>query len=83
MSEFFTLWRYLLVVAFFSLQIDFRLTLFGDSSIRSMQVFMARNELVLAVQRAGREADARGIRNLCHFIDIFVVKSLFQEIKAE
>ena len=83
MSEFFTHWRYMLVVAFFYLQIDLRLTLFGDSSIRAMQVFMARNELVLAVQRARCKADAWGIRNLCHFIDIFVVNSFFQEIKAE
>ena len=30
-----------------------------------------------------RSLDVRGIRDLCHFIEIFAVNSFFQEIKAE
>ena len=59
MSEFCTLRRVLPVVPFSSLQIDFRLTFFSEYTVRAMQMFLTRNELVLAVQGARSEVDAR------------------------
>ena len=59
MSEFFALRRILSVISFVSLQIDFRMTLFGERTICAMQMFDARDEFVRAIQSTRSKVDAR------------------------
>lgn len=82
MSEFIALRGILLVVPFSSLQIEFRLTFFGESAVRAMQMFLTRNEFVLAVQSAFREVDARRIENLCHKLNILWFKMTYTGLRG-
>jgi len=77
MCEFRAFWRGIVVVALVLLEIRLRFALFSDCASCVTQVFLARNELVVAVQSAGGQVNACGIRNFCHmlfFLDIDVVQ---------
>ena len=58
MSEFVALRRCLFVIAFVFLQIDFRMTFFGERAICAMQMFLARNEFVPGVKGTRCEVNA-------------------------
>ena len=70
MSKLVALRRRLFVIPFVFLQIDFRITFFGERAIVVMQMLLARNELMPAIQSACCEVNARGIKNLCHLFNI-------------
>ena len=58
MGKFVALRWCLLVVAFVFLQIDFRMTFFGERAICAMQMFLARNEFVPGVKGTRCEVNA-------------------------
>ena len=72
MSEFVALRRILCVVPLVSLQIDFRMTFFGEITVGTMQMFLSCNEFVPAIQGTRCEVNARGIMNFCHMLNILL-----------
>ena len=70
MSEFLSMRRILFVVPFVSLQIDFRITFLGEITVGTMQMFLASNELMSAIQCTRCQVNARGIMNFCHILNV-------------
>ena len=59
MSKFVALRRVVFVVPFVALNIGLHPTFFGEHTVRAMQMFLACNEFVVAVQGSFGEFNAR------------------------
>ena len=59
MSKFIALRRVVFVVPLIALNIGLHPTFFGEHTVRAMQMFLARNEFVVAVQGSFGELNAR------------------------
>jgi len=82
MSQFIAARRVVSVVALAFLQVGLRRTLFGERAVCVMQMFLACNKLMFAVQGAFGKFDARRIKNLCHFAKYFEFDCRFQRGSA-
>lgn len=58
MSKFRTFWRGVVVVAFVLLEVNLRFALFGDRAFEVTEMFLTRDEFVVAVQSAGSQVNA-------------------------